>query len=171
MLSFGYNQFQCQTRRNWIHSVKSVMKTMAVLKWCFSLLVRGGHHAPPAADFHCLWCRQVLVPGDAMHLGFLLSNSFIPILSEPMCHTPYTFGTTFSLTLPYRTFGVNSLLTRPFSAETILRSNPVCIPDVMKDTETSVKFYNETLQDSSSCKVQVPIMQYLITIMVLISML
>ena len=61
-------------------------------------------------------------------------------------------------TVPYLTFGVSSLLNRPLSAEALLKFDPMCIPNVTKVTETSVRLNDNTLHDSSNCKVQVEIM-------------
>ena len=61
-------------------------------------------------------------------------------------------------TIPYLTFGVSSLSNRPLSIEAVLRLDATCIPDVTQVTETSLRFDDNTLQDSSDHKVQVPVM-------------
>jgi len=54
------------------------------------------------------------------------------------------------------TFWMSSLLNRPLSAEAVLKFDPVRIPDVTEVTKTSVRSDDNTLQDLSSFKVQVP---------------
>jgi len=47
---------------------------------------------------------------------------------------------------------------RQLSVEAVLKFNPMCIPDVTKVTRTSVRLDDNTLQDSLSHSVQIPIM-------------
>jgi len=65
---------------------------------------------------------------------------------------------------------VSSLPNRPLSTDAVLRFNPMLIPNVTKVRETSVRFDDDTLKDSSDRKVQVPKMSRLIVIMALISL-